>query len=76
MKPIDVSAFSLSKKTSKHVPSAFMKKKTGLKGSAGGPEEEEEAGWSEEGMKESVNKIQDFQAFAERPNPPNTEFRR
>jgi len=53
-----------------------MKKGTGLNGTADGREEEEEVGWSEGGVKERVSKIKDFQAFAERPNPPNTEFRR
>jgi len=38
--------------------------------------EDEELGWSEEGTREAVSKLRDFQAFAERPNPPNTEFRR
>ena len=65
VKDVDVSAFSLSRKTVRKTPGSFMRKG---KGSA--PVELTSSG----GM--GKTKIKDFQAYAERPNPPNTEFRR
>merc|ERR1719178_273671 len=67
-KTVDVSAFSLSKKTMKKGPNGFMKKGTGSAATGAFPEDE--AGPT------GTTKLDNFQAFAERPNPPNTEFRR
>jgi len=69
-KEIDVAAFSVSKKTSKPEPTQFVKKGTGTGGTLTIPKKEESPRTTHK------KKIKDFQAFAERPNPPNTEFRR
>ncbi|GMI45776.1 hypothetical protein TrCOL_g9287 [Triparma columacea] len=63
----DVSAFSLSRKTQRITPSGFMRKGTGASTF--------EAELTDE-KKISKTRIKDFPAYAERPNPPNTEFRR
>lgn len=86
-KPIDISAFSYSRKTAQQNPQSFLKRGTGNGGTvipatsraagggqeAGSPAKEPVA---KAKAAEKKNKMRDFQAFAERPNPPNTEFRR
>lgn len=72
VRKLDVSAFSLSKKTAKAIPSAFLQKGTGTAGTFTNIDPLE----IKEVIKAKTTKIKDFQAFAERPNPPNTEFRR
>ncbi|GMH63365.1 hypothetical protein TrRE_jg8277 [Triparma retinervis] len=62
----DVSAFCLSRKTQRKTPSGFMRKGTGQTGTLA----------TEEEIKISKTRIKDYPAYAERPNPPNTEFRR
>jgi hypothetical protein len=69
-KKIDPSAFSQSKMTSRVTTDAFMRKGTGTGGTLVIPKKAAEA------AKGPTKKIIDYQAFAERPNPPNTEFRR
>jgi len=71
-KNVNVSAFSLSKKTLKQVPTNFLKKGTGLGGTLVAPTPVEPK------IKKPIRKVKvkDYQAFAERSNPPNTEFRR
>jgi len=69
-KKIDPSAFSLAKTTSRAQPDPVMKKGTGTGGTLVIPK-------AADPMPDAPKKkIVDFQAFAERPNPPNTEFRR
>jgi hypothetical protein len=67
-KVVDVSAFSLSRRTSRKTPGTFMRKGAGNTGT-----------YTAEMDSVSVakkTKMKDYQAYAERPNPPNTEFRR
>ena len=80
-KAIDISAFSLSKKHAPENPHAFLRKGTGLGGTLHGPPPPEpksaldiESIRARQAAKKKKNV--DFQAFCERPNPPNTEFRR
>jgi hypothetical protein len=77
-KPIDVSAFSYDKKTMKKTPDRFQKKHTGnggimkvVKNDPPIPEFPDE-----EVVVEKVAREIEFSAFVERPNPPNTAFRR
>ena len=56
--------------TSRVTTDAFMRKGTGTGGTLVIPKKAAEA------AKGPTKKIIDYQAFAERPNPPNTEFRR
>ncbi|CAM9538606.1 unnamed protein product [Ascophyllum nodosum] len=80
-KPIDVSAFSYSKRTAQRNPRSFLKRGTGNGGTAV-PQSLEEPSKKKENVQAATrtpskkSKLRDFQAFAERPNPPNTEFRR
>jgi len=76
----DPSAFSLSKRTMRGTPNGFLKKGTGTGGMTmtrtdsrpyDGPLEA-----SSFRSRKPKTKMLDYQAFAERPNPPNTEFRR
>jgi len=71
-KNIEVGAFSISKKTNKPQPQKFLQKGTGTGGTLTIPKKEE----SQSPHVTRKKKIDDFQAFAERANPPNTEFRR
>ena len=78
-KTSDPSAFSVAKRTDRVTPDRFLKKGTGTGGTDIRAAEEEPAltVTSLPGKKNvPKKKILDFQAFAERPNPPNTEFRR
>mmetsp|Transcript_28855 Transcript_28855/g.42515 ORF Transcript_28855/g.42515 Transcript_28855/m.42515 type:complete len:312 (-) Transcript_28855:493-1428(-) len=80
-KPLDVSAFSYSKSTHKKVPSKFMRKGTGAGGTLKPPKrnyappEFPDENVSPKEKRHSQKAI-DFSAFCQRPNPPNTEFRR
>ncbi|CAM9961744.1 unnamed protein product [Heterosigma akashiwo] len=71
-KAIDVGAFSISKKTNRPTPQNFVKKGTGTGGTLTIPQKDEKPSAHVQRKK----KIEDFQAFAQRANPPNTEFRR
>lgn len=73
-KSADPSAFSLSRRTKKEVPSTFLKKGTGTGGTDVRPPAPE--GLEVLSITKPKTKVMDYQAFAERPNPPNTEFRR
>jgi hypothetical protein len=81
VKPINVSAFSFNKKTSKKSPQEFQKKGFGTGGTMASRCEDDNAPeFPDENLcptKANANdrKIE-FSAFVERPNPPNTEFRR
>jgi len=69
-RPTDVSAFSLQKITARKQADNFTKKGTGSGGTLvrKAPDSSAAAGPQPSGKQ--------FQAFMERPNPPNTEFRR
>ncbi|KAL7539918.1 hypothetical protein ACHAXR_009707 [Thalassiosira sp. AJA248-18] len=91
-KDLDVSAFSFCKKTDRKTPNRFMRKGTGLGGTLRPPTKDESpAEFPDENVAPShphprrlaADKVRspkqrkvDFPAFMERPNPPNTEFRR
>mmetsp|Transcript_21412 Transcript_21412/g.45006 ORF Transcript_21412/g.45006 Transcript_21412/m.45006 type:complete len:310 (+) Transcript_21412:148-1077(+) len=83
-KDLDVSAFSFSKKTQRKTPDQFIRRHTGPGGTLRSPTKNETP---PEFPDEDVTPIKlqqqrggkkkfDFPAFMERPNPPNTEFRR
>jgi len=73
-----VSAFSWNKETERKSPSKFTKKGSGFGGMLAKPEENEEPPeFPPENLSPKKQcKALRFSAFAERPNPPNTEFRR
>jgi len=80
VKPVDESAFSFSKSTSKKNPTMYQRKGTGSGGTLTSPKQDstplefpDENVCPKEGFK---NRKIEFSAFVERPNPPNTEFRR
>mmetsp|Transcript_16369 Transcript_16369/g.31001 ORF Transcript_16369/g.31001 Transcript_16369/m.31001 type:complete len:315 (+) Transcript_16369:2625-3569(+) len=83
VRPIDKSAFSYSKETSKRSPKQFQKKKTGAGGTLVPPKvvdstpefPDENIDVSQHERDKKFREIH-FPAFTERPNPPNTEFRR
>ena len=89
-KPLDVSAFSFSKKTGRKTPDQFIRRGTGSGGTLRPSKKDETPPeFPDENVtpprrvltdknnnSRPVNKNLDFQAFLERPNPPNTEFRR
>ena len=80
-KSLDVSAFSFCKKTGRKTPDQFMRKGTGSGGTLRPPiKDETPPEFPDENVapvkRSSKSKKLDFPAFAERPNPPNTEFRR
>jgi len=75
VKSTDIGAFSLSRRTRKEGPTNYMKKGTGTGGTDVRPPIASEAAAAVV-PRRLKSKISDFQAFAERPNPPNTEFRR
>lgn len=70
-KAIDVSAFSFSKRTEKVSPTHFMKKGTGTGGSVAKLDALEHSPSATKSRGKTYR-----EAFAERPNPPNTELRR
>ena len=80
-KTVDVTAFSFSKKTLKKTPINFQRKHTGAGGTLASPKKEDQpSDFPDENVicpekVKHIRKIQ-FSAFVERPNPPNTEFRR
>lgn len=72
-KPIDISAFSLSKRTDKPDPTHYVKKGTGSGGS------KSTSGRDSSSLSPSRDKLPrtiTAPAFCPRPNPPNTELRR
>jgi len=71
-KRIDPSAFSLSKHTGRKTPVDYLKKGTGTGGTLVMPKGE----FFEMENGHNEKKIMKYPAFAERPNPPNSEFRR
>jgi len=71
-KQADPGAFSLSRRTKKEVPGGFLKKGTGT----GGTDVRPSPPSNPTSGSKPKTKVMDYQAFAERPNPPNTEFRR
>jgi hypothetical protein len=80
VRPVDVSAFSYNKKTEKKSPQKFQRRMTGTGGTLAPPKNNDRP---PEFPDESVspkgkvkNRKVEFCAFVERPNPPNTEFRR
>lgn len=89
-KPLDVSAFSFSKKTGRKTPDQFIRRGTGPGGTLRPSKKYETPPefpdeyvtppcrvlTDKNNNSRPVNKKLDFQAFLERPNPPNTEFRR
>lgn len=81
IKPVDVSAFSFSKETSKKTPSNFQRKHTGAGGTLTSPKQEDRRpDFPDEDVtcptEMKLKRKVEFSAFVERPNPPNTEFRR
>ena len=78
VKPIDVSAFSFSKTTSRKGPKKFQRKGTGLAGTAGKYQRQVLAERAEEAelMKQTTKTKPVRYAFQPRANPPNSEFRR
>lgn len=81
VKPINESAFSFKKKTERKKPQAFQRKHTGTGGMLVIPKVDDtpplfpdENIVPKKGGKQTRNI--EFSAFAERPNPPNSEFRR
>ncbi|CAM9331599.1 unnamed protein product [Phaeothamnion confervicola] len=88
-KPIEVSAFSFSKRTNKPIPTSFLKRGTGGGGTLVSqrpasshlpPEKGDDGpeGSSKDPFRVMPKKAptREYHAFTERPNPPNTEFRR
>lgn len=69
-KQADPSAFSMSRRTARETPGNYLKRGTGTGGSDVLPPKPEAL------PSKPKLKVVDYQAFAERPNPPNTEFRR
>ena len=69
-KKIDPSAFSQAKQMTRVTTDEFLRKGTGTGGTLVTPKKGAAAPAG------PTKKIVDYQAFAERPNPPNTEFRR
>ena len=69
---VNAEAFGNSRRTRRELPSDFLKKGTGTGGTDARPAPAEEV----KKRQAPKSKLMDFQAFAERPNPPNTEFRR
>ncbi len=81
VKPVDVSAFSFNKKTNKKTPQEFQKRHTGTGGTLVSPKQEVRApDFPDENVscpqEFKLKRKIEFSAFVERPNPPNTEFRR
>ena len=77
-KAIDISAFSLSKRTGKVEPTDYVKKGTG-NGGMMIPKPISPQSHSEIAREMSLSrqpKLQTHAAFCPRPNPPNTELRR
>lgn len=78
-KDLDVSAFSFSRKTERNTPDKFMRRHTGQGGTlCPPPKDETPPDFPDENVtptKMGQKKV-DFPAFMERPNPPNTDFRR
>ena len=91
-KPVDVEAFSFDRITQPRSPANFLKRGTGTGGRITSPPRDEtkpefpdenvDAAFNKKGAAagggERQNKSRkiEFSAFVERPNPPNTEFRR
>jgi len=75
-KSADPGAFSLSRRTKKEVPQGYLKKGTGTGGTDVRPPLGESDSEAPVAKRDQKKKVVDYQAFAERPNPPNTEFRR
>ena len=78
-KAININAFTFSKETSKRTTNEFTKKGSGTGGTLKSPKKKyDPPPFPDENCspKPKKNKKLDFSAFAERPNPPNTEFRR
>lgn len=91
IKPVDVGAFSFSKTTPKLTPTSYLRKGTGTGGKLASPSRDETLpqfpdedtsgrGSCPPSPKDakggSTDRRMKFSAFAERPNPPNTDFRR
>lgn len=75
-KDLDVSAFSFSKKTERKKPDQYVRRHTGAGGTLHPPEKDDTPlEFPDETVSPKHKKV-DFPAFMERPNPPNTEFRR
>ena len=75
-KDVDVSAFSFCRKTERKTPDRFVLGHTGTGGTLRSPEKDETPPeFPDENVHPKHKKV-DFPAFMERPNPPNTEFRR
>jgi hypothetical protein len=68
---VNAEAFGNSRRTGRKTPTDYLKRGTGTGGTDARPVSE-----PEEKRHTPKSKLMDFQAFAERPNPPNTEFRR
>lgn len=78
VKPIDEKSFTFDKITERKTPKNFMKKRSGTGGTLTVPKKEVSSIIPLEpaSPKQKITKSMKFSAFAERPNPPNTEFRR
>ena len=75
-KEVDVSAFSFSRKTERKTPDGFVRRHTGPGGTLRSPcKDEATPDFPDENVCPKHKGV-DFPAFMERPNPPNTEFRR
>lgn len=68
---VNAEAFGNSRRTGRKTPTDYLRRGTGTGGTDARPVTE-----PEEKRHTPKSKLMDFQAFAERPNPPNTEFRR
>jgi hypothetical protein len=82
VRPIDKSAFSFNKETAKRSPRHFQKKQSGVGGTLvppkvvdSTPDFPDENVDVSRGNDKKFRQIH-FSAFTERPNPPNTDFRR
>jgi hypothetical protein len=71
-RPVDVSAFSFKKKTTKPEPKQFVKRGTGNGGMLV-PHSPKSSPTNAEVKK---SKLLTYSAYCPRPNPPNTELRR
>ena len=76
-KELDITAFSFNKKTERKTPHDFVRKGSGAGGTLKPPKiDETPPDFPDENVDYPSKRSEHFPAFSERPNPPNSEFRR